>query len=55
MPGGYTVSLTGGQVDLSSTIEVLTEATRILKKSQNQGISLASQVKVFRDLAKGHQ
>lgn len=52
MPGGYVISLRGGQVDLSSAVEVLSETVRLLKKGREQGLSLASQIKVMKDTAK---
>ncbi len=52
MVGGYTVSLSGGQMDLESAVQVLTEAVRLLKKAVAQGLDVSTAMRVFRDTAK---
>lgn len=52
MPGGYTVAMRGGSLDLANAVEVLTETVRILKKSLQQGLSISSVVKMTKDTAK---
>ena len=53
MCGGYTISVNGPDLDLSSVCDVLGETLRILKKGLGSGVSLASQSKVMKDVAKG--
>ena len=51
LPGGYTVSLTGGAVDLSTAADIMAETLRLLRKGLAQRLTLDSQIKVMRDTA----